>query len=104
LHTAYQRGIALKTPYERGLAAEKHVRGLLRAKGYVKVILSAASRTPIDVLASNGSDVLAVQVKQGGHFSLNDRLELVEWADSFGARPCLARKRRGQWVIESMGK
>jgi Holliday junction resolvase len=59
----------LNTPYRRGLAAEKHVRGLLRAKGYTKVILSAASRTPIDMLASNGTTVLAVQVKQGGHFS-----------------------------------
>jgi Holliday junction resolvase len=67
------------------------------------VILSAASRTPIDMLASNGSEVLAVQVKQGGHFAAGDRRQLVEWASSFKARPCLACKRRGQWVIEGVG-
>lgn len=86
----------LNTPYKRGLAAEKHVRGLLRARGYTKVILSAASRTPIDMLASNGTVILAVQVKQGGHFAERDRQKLVEWARCFKARPCLARKRRWQ--------
>ncbi|MDG6914255.1 MAG: hypothetical protein JRN34_00895 [Nitrososphaerota archaeon] len=78
------------------------MRGLLRAKGYTKVILSAASRTPIDMLASDGVTVLAVQVKRGGHFAESDRQQLVEWAACFKARPCLARKRRGQWVIESV--
>jgi Holliday junction resolvase len=92
----------LNTPYRRGIAAEKHVRALLRAKGYTRVIMSAASRTPIDMLASNGVTILAVQVKQGGHFAESDRLQLIEWAGCFKARPCLARKRRGQWVVEDL--
>ena len=92
----------LNTPHRRGIAAEKHVRGMLRAKGYTKVILSDASRTPIDMLASNGINVLAVQVKQGGQFAESDRLQLVEWAGCFKAKPCLAHKVHGRWMLEQL--
>lgn len=54
------------------------------------------------MLASNGVTVLAVQVKQGGHFAESDRRQLAEWAGWFKAKPCLARKRRGQWVVEDV--
>jgi Holliday junction resolvase len=79
--------------------AEYHVKRILERLGYVHIIRSFASLSPIDLIASNGSEVIAVQVKQGGYLSMEGRLALVDWASKFNAKPFLARKRRGRWVI-----
>lgn len=77
------------------------MRALLQVKGYTKVIMSAESRTPIDMLASNGATVLAVQVKQGGHFAESDRRQLVEWAGCFQGQAMLLREGGvgGGWSV-----
>jgi Holliday junction resolvase len=87
------------TTVAKGRMAEYHVKRILERLGYVHIIRSFASLSPIDLIASNGSEVIAVQVKQGGYLSTEGRLALVDWADKFHAKPFLARKRRGRWVI-----
>ncbi len=47
----------MTTNYERGRAAEYACKATLTKKGYPYIIRSAASHTPIDLLASNGSQV-----------------------------------------------
>ena len=56
--------------------AEYHVKRILERLGYVHIIRSFASLSPIDLIASNGSEVIAVQVKQGGYLSMEGRLAL----------------------------
>ncbi|MCP8321504.1 MAG: hypothetical protein H3Z52_11290, partial [archaeon] len=53
-----------------------------------------------DLLASNGSEVIAVQVKTRGYLSEDERRNLIEWSIRFKARPMLACKKRGRWAIE----
>lgn len=52
----------MATPYERGRSAEYTVKRMLEAMGYQWIIRSAASHTPIDLLASNGE----VKRRHGG--------------------------------------
>jgi Holliday junction resolvase len=90
----------MRTPYERGRNAEYAVKRMLQEMGYRWVIRSAASHSPIDLLASNGVETLAVQCKVGGYISAEEKTSLVEWALKLNARPCLARKNRsGRWVV-----
>jgi len=70
--------------------------------GYEKIIRSAASHGPIDLLASNGQEVIAVQVKTRGYLCEDERRNLIEWASCFTAKPMLAYKKRGRWIIESI--
>ncbi len=74
---------------------------MLETTGYQYVIRSAASHTPIDLLAPNDSETLAVQVKGGsnGRISGEEWRELVEWASVFKAEPVLAKKRRARWGV-----
>jgi len=51
------------------------------------------------MLASNGNEIVAVQVKQGGYISQEERNNLVEWAAQFNAVPFVARKKRRRWAI-----
>jgi Holliday junction resolvase len=90
----------MRTPYERGRNAEYAVKRMLQEMGYRWVIRSAASHSPVDLLASNGVETLAVQCKVGGYISLAEKDLLVEWALKLKARPCLARKNKsGRWVV-----
>jgi Holliday junction resolvase len=58
------------------------------------------SHSPVDLLASNGVETLAVQCKVGGYISLEEKTALIEWAAKLNARPCLARKNRsGRWTL-----
>ncbi|MGQ9470060.1 MAG: hypothetical protein ACUVTD_09655 [Nitrososphaerales archaeon] len=66
---------------------------------YKWIIHSSASHTPIDLLASNGSEVIAVQVKTRGYLDEDERDRLIEWSIHFKAKPMLAFKRRGRWVL-----
>ncbi len=90
--------VCLGSAYVRGRSAEYWVKGLLEAQGYL-VIRSAASHTPIDLLAAKDGVRLAVQVKVKGGFTKEERSELIRWAKQFDAKPMLATKKRGRWVF-----
>jgi len=83
----------------KGRLAEYYVKRLLERQGYAYIIRSHASLTPVDILASNGNEIVAVQVKQGGYISRGERNRLMDWASKFKATPCIALKRRGHWII-----
>jgi Holliday junction resolvase len=85
----------------RGRSGEYWVKGLLEDQGYL-VIRSAASHTPIDLLAAKDGVRLAVQVKVKGGFTREKREELLRWAKHFEAKPILATKRRGRWVFKEV--
>jgi len=68
------------------------------------IIRSAGSHTPIDIIASNGKNVFAVQVKQGGYISREEKLQLSQWARAFNAKPVIAIKEKGsKWILKFMG-
>ena len=90
--------VCLGSAYVRGRSAEYWVKGLLEAQGYL-VIRSAASHTPIDLLAAKDGVRLAVQVKVKRGFTKEERSELIRWAKQFDAKPMLATKKRGRWVF-----
>ncbi len=90
----------MRTPYERGRSAEYTVKRMLQEMGYRWVIRSAASHSPIDLLASNGIETLAVQCKVGGYISAEEKAALEEWTLKLNAHPCLAKKnKRGRWMV-----
>ena len=94
-----------QTNYERGRSSEYYVKHLLENMGYRFIIRSAASHTPIDLLAAKGrkshSQVMAIQVKGGrkSRISENELKELRDWARAFNAAPILARKEQGKWLL-----
>jgi len=91
----------LPSSYVRGRSAEYWVKSLLEDQGYL-VIRSAASHTPIDLLAAKDGVRLAVQVKVKSSFTKEEKAELLKWATQFGAKPLLATKRRGRWVFREV--
>jgi Holliday junction resolvase len=84
---------------KRGDYSEAYVKRLLERRGYSYILRSLGSLTPIDMIASNGLEVLAVQVKQKNYLPRESKQALIEWASHFNARPCLAYKSRGRWVL-----
>lgn len=52
-------------------------------------------------LASDGTQVYAIHVKQGGYISKQERLELIEWAKAFNAKPVVAVKRK-RWMLNQL--
>jgi len=93
--------VCLGSAYVRGRSGEYWVKGLLEDQGYF-VIRSAASHTPIDLLAARDGVRLAVQVKVKGGFTKGEKEELLRWAKHFEAKPILATKRRGRWVFKEV--
>jgi len=92
----------MSTTVAKGRLAEYYVKRLLERQGYPYIIRSHASLTPIDILASNGNEIVAVQVKQGGYISQEEKKRLIEWAGLFRASPRVARKERGRWVVSKI--
>ncbi len=97
-------GFLPKTPYERGRAAEYAVKRILEARGFRWILRSAASHSPLDLLASNGTEILGVQVKGSStpYVSKLAKEELIQWAERFKAKPVIARKKRGRWRLEEV--
>ncbi|MEM3448337.1 MAG: hypothetical protein QXP38_05580 [Nitrososphaerota archaeon] len=91
----------MPSPFERGRSAEYRVKDILKDQGYL-VLRSAASHTPIDLLAAKSGERLAIQVKVRGKISKEERNELLKWAREFDAKPILARRRRNRWVLEEL--
>ncbi|MDG6933921.1 MAG: hypothetical protein JRN68_04420 [Nitrososphaerota archaeon] len=84
---------------EKGDQSEAYVTRIIKKMGYTHAIRSLGSLTPIDIIASNGSHIMAVQVKQRNYLSEDAGADLVEWATKFNATPYLAYKSHGRWVI-----
>ncbi|MCP8309708.1 MAG: restriction endonuclease [archaeon] len=89
----------MPSSYEKGRSSEYYVKLILESMGYSFIIRSAASHTPIDLLASNGSEIIAVQVKARKYLSEDERRNLIEWASRFKAKPMLAYKKKGRWKL-----
>src|SRR5579872_6399351 len=92
----------------KGRYAEGAVRRKLELQGFTWTIRSYASHGPIDLLASNGSDLWAVQVKSarrnGGYLSAENIQLLIEWASKFHAKPVLAYKKNAKWVFKQLSE
>ena len=84
---------------EKGDQSEAYVTRMVKKMGYAHVIRSLRSLTPIDIIASNGTDIMAVQVKQRNYLSEEAKIDFLEWARKFNASPYLAYKNRRRWVI-----
>lgn len=87
-------------PHSRGKNAEAEVRRRVRLLGFTFSIRSFASKGPIDILASDGIETIAIQVKsarKGSRLTDEERAELVQWSRVFNARPIVASKRKGRW-------
>ena len=97
--------IVTLTNYAKGRNAEYYIMDMLESQlNCEHIIRSAGSHTPIDIIASNGKNVFAVQVKQSGYISRQDKLELIQWAKAFNARPMLAVKQNGsRWILRFLG-
>ena len=81
--------------YQIGRAFEYRCRDALRAKGYV-VFRSPQSRSPADLVALRKGVVMLVQCKtRRDMLGRKERLELIELAESAGAKAVLAW--RGRW-------
>jgi Holliday junction resolvase len=75
--------------------------------GFAYSIRSFASKGPIDILASNGIDAIAIQVKsakKGSYLTAEERMELVQWSRAFNARPIVASKKKGKWQFLSLSE
>jgi Holliday junction resolvase len=75
------------------------IKKILISRGYMHIVRSAGSHTPIDLIASNGKKLLAIQVKRGRYISAEEKGMLIQWAKAFRASPILARKQEGRWVF-----
>jgi len=90
-----------RTSYMKGRDAEHRIIQKLAVEGFRFIIRSAASRGPIDVLASNGKEILAIQVKKNGYLNVEEKTRLVQWANVFNAKPMIAKKQKGRWRLRS---
>ncbi|NWG08821.1 MAG: hypothetical protein HXX80_00660, partial [Nitrososphaerales archaeon] len=70
----------MPSSYEKGRLSEYHIKQMLETMGYSFIIRSAASHGPIDLLASNVQEIIAVQVKTRGYLSKGGKDRLIEWA------------------------
>jgi len=89
-----------RSPYIIGRDAEYWVIRKLEAEGFKWIIRSAGSRGCIDLLASNGIEILAIQVKKRVYLNQREKRHFDEWSKVFKAQAILARKRNGRWVLE----
>jgi Holliday junction resolvase len=93
-------------PHSKGKNAEAAIRKKLHSAGFTYSIRSFASKGPIDILASNGTETIAIQVKsarRGSYLNEAEKQELLHWSQIFNARPVIASKKRGKWQLLSLG-
>jgi len=79
--------------YQKGRTLEYAVIHKLKREGYRFFIRSAGSKGAIDVLASNGMEILAIQAKKNGYLTEKEKNRLLAAAEAFKAKPCLAYKK-----------
>ena len=92
----------MESLYVKSRNAEYYVKRLLETMGYRWILRSDASHTPIDLLASDGNVIIAVQCKVRGYLNQEDRKMLVEWAERSKAKPMLAGKKGGRWRLDAL--
>ncbi len=85
--------------YISGRNAEYAIKRMLISEGFKFVIRSAGSHTPVDLIATNGKSIVVVQVKKGSYISKDEKALFYKWGKAFGARPLLATKKEGRWVL-----
>jgi len=92
-----------ETPYEKGRRLEYEAKERLESWFGMYVLRSAGSHSPIDLLAGNGMQVFAVQVKDGYLPSESELNMLRVWAEKFQATPVVMVKQKGgRWKIISV--
>ena len=74
--------------YRKGINFEYRVRDYYREKGYF-VLRSPRSLGPLDLVAIRKGEILLIQCKMTLNLSPNKRRELVQLAESIGAKPLL---------------
>jgi Holliday junction resolvase len=89
----------MKNSYKIGRNAEYAVLRILKRKGFNYTIRSAGSHGPIDLLVSNGLEILAIQVKKNGYISEKELKRLKEWEKAFKAKTMIARKHKRNCVF-----
>jgi Holliday junction resolvase len=84
--------------YDAGYRFERRVRQYLQEAGWL-VIRSGGSRSPVDLVAFRGGEILFVQCKVGGAYGLTERTHLARVAHEVGVRAILAFRieRRIKW-------
>jgi Holliday junction resolvase len=85
----------------KGIRKEWELRKLLLSSGFL-VIRSSASRTGVDILASNYKQVIAFQVQSSRYLSMDKVRELEKYARAFNAVPVIAVKERRKWIFNSV--
>lgn len=53
----------------------------------------------MDLIATDGKRTIAVQVKKRSYISYDEKVKFYEWGKAFGAKPMLATKKEGHWVL-----
>ena len=79
--------------YKKGYRLEQRVRKFLEERGFF-VVRSAGSKSPVDLLAGDGHDLLAIQVKAGKDMTRKERLALIEAAEKLKAHPIFAKREK----------
>lgn len=88
------------TPYEKGYERERKAREILESWFGCVTIRSGKSGTPVDIIAGNGIEVFAVQVKPEEDRSKIDMNELRKWAEMYQAIPTeMLYCKGGRWKI-----
>ncbi|MEM3516901.1 MAG: restriction endonuclease [Candidatus Bathyarchaeia archaeon] len=87
--------------YQKGRAFEYIIMRKLAKEGYRFIIRSAGSKGAIDVLASNGLERLAIQVKKNGYLKAEEKMRLIEAAKAFMAKPLIAFKKGSRWRMKA---
>lgn len=85
--------------YISGRNAEYMIKRMLISEGFKFVIRSAGSHTPVDLIATDGKSIVVVQVKKGSYISKIEKALFYDWGKAFGAKPLLATKKDGRWVL-----
>ena len=84
--------------YDRGAAFERKVRDHLEGLGYAAV-RSAGSHSPTDVVAcradQSGVTILFVQCKTNGRLDPEEWNDFIDFCETGGAVPLLAKKGKG---------
>lgn len=88
------------TPYEKGRKHEYQAIQTLQNWFGCYCIRSAGSHTPVDIIAGNGVEVYAVQVKTTSTLGTVNWDELRQWAEAFQATPMVLEKAiGGKWKV-----
>jgi Holliday junction resolvase len=85
--------------YISGRNAEYAIKRMLISKGFTFVIRSAGSHTPVDLIATDGKNIVVVQVKKGSYISKDEKALFYDWGKAFDAKPLLATKKDGHWTL-----